>query len=290
MPLGHHLGVPAVMVFLVLSGYVVSALLENNPPLGAFYKERCWRILPMYFACVAIAAFVWSLTPPRLFWPSDPSPTQWISNLLIIPLNFSTHYTPPPLVLLPPAWSLAMEMQFYILAPFLIPRRCIRIGFTALSLSCFAWSQLVIPHPDPWGYRYLPAVLWTFLAGAAIHRKQRYEFFIILTVTCLIFVSVIKLSRQNMPFTIETTLGGIAGILLVIGLSAIQRRKWDDWLGRLAYPVFLIHFPVWYGLGALGVLDHQTAHPRSVYILANILVAIALHHVIEKRINDARRR
>ena len=72
--------------------------------------------------------------------------------------NGSDQYT-----LIPPAWSLGAEVQFYLLAPFLLiwPKRLLLAGLLSLGVYLTALSGFI--NSDWYGYRLLPGVLMFFL-------------------------------------------------------------------------------------------------------------------------------
>ncbi len=118
------LGVDA---FFVLSGLLVGGLLmtkycrSGRLEVGRFYLARAFRILPVYYALV-------------LLWVVGGGPnsdTAW-SNLL-----FVNNFVPLERQVLPTAWSLAIEGQFYLVAP-LIVGWLLRLGPRASLVVCTA--------------------------------------------------------------------------------------------------------------------------------------------------------
>jgi len=62
-PMGLYIGVSAVMVFYMVSGYVMSALYTNRfvtvKNARYFYMERIIRIAPQYYFYLSIAFFLY---------------------------------------------------------------------------------------------------------------------------------------------------------------------------------------------------------------------------------------
>lgn len=77
------------------------------------------------------------------------------------------------------------------------------------------------------------------------------------------------------PFNIETSVGVLLGIPALILLSLLPRREWDDFLGRLAYPFFLLHLPVFWIWQARGYTPADAVNHLPVLLswLACTLVA-----------------
>jgi peptidoglycan/LPS O-acetylase OafA/YrhL len=121
---GLNPGVASVVVFYAISGYVMSALVAKHfsQPGQAryFYIDRLARIYPQYLFYAAAAA-VWFFTIGHAtpFLQHSPTATDWVNNLLIVPLNFFMFNAADQFSLVPPAWSLGAEVLFYALAPWL---------------------------------------------------------------------------------------------------------------------------------------------------------------------------
>ncbi len=134
-----------VDLFFVLSGYLIGGLLldhRDSPRLyPAFYARRAARILPLALVCVAAILFAQhtGLYGPgpgegRAPWP--------IAAYLLFATNLCMSWTNDwgyrPLS---PLWSLAIEEQFYLFAPWLV-RRVSRERMPGLLLG-FIFSALL---------------------------------------------------------------------------------------------------------------------------------------------------
>lgn len=86
------------------------------------------------------------------------------TSLPILPLGFYMFGVTLPEIL-PPAWSLGLEMCFYLLIPFLILYKMRGVAFT-LSVTVFMGASLGYLDTDIYGYRLLPGVLFIFLGGS----------------------------------------------------------------------------------------------------------------------------
>lgn len=254
---GYHLGVPAVVVFFILSGFVVASLLESKPTTFAnikyFYQERLYRLLPLYAFFALLGAACAPGWLQGLSW--EQKGYAVFSHITIIPLNYqmltpwlSAHMATPP------AWSLGLELQFYCIAPFVCKTqsRVWLVFFLSLLLYMLASLVLAAPYTDWFGYRFLPGNIFMFLAGVLLYRIRQgvapHVALVALGVswggglTVLMVNSV--LGRSGMPFVDETAVGYLFGLPLVAGLSRLPRKRRDEWLGNLAYGVFLCHFVV----------------------------------------------
>lgn len=107
-----YLGGLGVKFFFVLSGFLITWLLLREQTesglvnLRAFYWRRAFRILPVYYAFLLVCLVLKNLYPE-----GELSLAQWMANLF-----FLTNYTEIKWVT-GHLWTLAVEEQFYILAP-----------------------------------------------------------------------------------------------------------------------------------------------------------------------------
>ena len=182
-----NVGVP---VFFVLSGLLLyrpwaAAALAGTPgrPVGGYLLRRALRILPAYWAVVAIALPVLSPGPARHAGP-------WIQYLLLIQ-NYDSRpwWTGTGAPGLAQDWSLAVEVSFYLVLPLLaaaltwfacrggtagpasLRRRARRLlaGLAVLGLSSPGWAVLAYyPRPEPWFSATLPPMMIWFAAGMAL--------------------------------------------------------------------------------------------------------------------------
>ena len=296
---GRHIGVMAVVVFLLLSGDVVAGLLAPGSALARsparFYGERALRLLPLYFtfmlAGAALAA--WGAQSPFLQGPA--TAVQWLANLLLVPLNYSMIFTGlERFVLVPPAWSLGLEIQFYLLAPWLLrSERWMLCAMTA-TLCVAAAAHLGLIHADWFGYRLLCGNLYIFLGGAWLYRvhhgKSASAPLLTAWATCLfLFVLAGALGRWGTPFTFEVLASYLLGLPLLAWLGRRPRKSWDDQLGQLAYGVFLSHFAVLWAFPNAG-WGAPLGRPLLLYLMLVMCAAFVGHLLVERPLLGWRRR
>ncbi len=297
---GHNIGVPAVVVFFILSGFVVANLLANKGDwidwrhhVGLFYYERLLRLLPLYLFFMAVAAWARPLDLEAL------SPWKAIyvvaSNFLIVPLNYQM-LTPwlTDRMLVPPAWSLGLELQFYLLAPLVCLSR--KVMHRAMIVSVLFYiavsSFLSLPYSDWLGYRFIVATLFMFLSGACLYQANYLNLPLLKVmwggVAGLLFYTVLG-GRLAIPYVLETTMGYLIGLPLVMFLARIPRHGIDEWLGRVAYGVFLCHFSLIWAAERFG-LALQGPVEVFAYIVASIILSLCGHLLVEVPLVHARHR
>ena len=114
----YNLGMSAVLVFFVLSGYWVAVMWaetysKTSSAYFTYLVSRIWRVVPVFALCSAIS---WALLLARGGAPefAGSLPHQIFSNIMIF------GYNSLPYQVNIPGWSLDMEMQFYLVAPILV--------------------------------------------------------------------------------------------------------------------------------------------------------------------------
>lgn len=288
---GINPGVTAVIVFYLLAGQVVSRLWQRQPEPGLlagalwFYHDRLWRILPLYLFSLAIAVMVWLAGPSSPFLARQPGLLDWLANLTIIPLNFYMYSGQDAFTLLPPAWSLGVELQFYLLVPLLLGRPRWAVVMALASLAVFCAAQTGWLNTDIFGYRLLVGVGFVFIAGALFNQPQAWARALLtsLWVASMAYACWLLGWGEHAPYNIEVALGLALGIP---ALSVLQRVRFQGvWAriqrraGELSYGLFLLHFPAIWILQLLGISGPQTAW--AVWLLSAGL-AWAGHHLVER--------
>lgn len=159
-----------VALFFVLSGYLLSRPflayrtgIASRPSLPSYALHRLVRIVPAYYLCLLVLLWLngtWQVPEGRI---------DALLHLLFI-FNFAEFST---LSINPVFWTLAVEMQFYLLLPFLLllPRRLlvavlvVAVMGYALHVSLNQW----LDRPIPWfGHQWM---LWLRPHGAMLNHS-----------------------------------------------------------------------------------------------------------------------
>ncbi|WP_407496364.1 acyltransferase family protein [Pseudooceanicola sp. MF1-13] len=267
-----HAGVPwlaggfvGVDVFFVISGFLITSILLQDPPgLRQFYLRRARRILPALIV-VLLGCLItgWVILPPDSYKALAQSTlaTLGFGSNLWFWLQTGDYFAPAaesaPLL---HTWSLAVEEQFYILFPLIlwgllrVGRRAAALGILALSIASFALSVWATGQA-PTANFYLPVTrAWELGIGAMLavlpatsHSptpKVAAPFGLI-----LIAASVIGYDAQT-PFP------GAAALLPCLGAALVIWAGSDGWAARLlsrpslrfvgiiSYSLYLWHWPV----------------------------------------------
>jgi len=280
---GLNPGVCAVVIFYMLAGGVVmhiwhDILPEGKGKLMAFYKDRCLRIFPLYI-------YVASLTLVFLLATSYGNPGYSVLtlcyNAIIIPLNYymlidSTIMTDPAWNLVPPAWSLGTELQAYILLPFALQYKRLRMALVILSVIIYMTANLAYINTDYFGYRLLPGVFFIFLLGGSLKswEKKNIKWLPVLMFIIIVMLYLVVTFQQQVlqNYARETMLGIAIGIpLLSISHHIKKRLPYNRMAGALSYGIFLTHFlMIW-------IVEYtQVINPEGLLYYCTIILAAAI--------------
>jgi peptidoglycan/LPS O-acetylase OafA/YrhL len=230
---GFNPGQWAVISFYTLSGLLMERQFRKLGGAGNFYLDRLLRIYPVYLTVLLL-----TISGCQLSWVGK------LANITLFPLNYS-YFTSIP-ILIGPAWSLACEVHFYLLVPLLTLCATSTLRIVLLSsLSLFVVSPF-LPHSTFWAYTGLPGILFTFVSGMLINRKDFLFIKRLWVGTAFLFAafSASKLFRSGLPtgIHINVSLGYLTAVVVITYLDQFSpKARWDQILGLFSYPLFLCH-------------------------------------------------
>ena len=306
----------AVIGFFVLSGFLIGRMIiekqHHKNFFTVFYVRRFYRIVPPYFAVLAIVYGLYALFGHHRWIHVDVSFPWWsyvtfTQNFFMIPLN-----TTGPRWLAP-TWSLAVEEHFYLLMPLamvLTPKKHLLKGLIAVGAMSLLLRIAIFFFglaPPMAGHVLLPALTDTMLCGvvAAVLFKttgikwERYDFVLrIIPVVMLVLVvllGVLDEGTDRLLTTFGTTLAAIAAASLILAVvrdaPEAQRLKSPllCFVGQSSYYIYLMHLAV---LGLLhgliiGARPSLETLPQFAVSMLSLPVAVMvgwlLYKLIEKR-------
>lgn len=315
-------GQVAVQAFFIISGFYMALILEEKyageGAYSLFLSNRFLRLFPVYWivlvATAAAGVVGWKLFhagPLQSFHEhSDllgvgPWVLVLLGNLAIVgqdlayftgvdpvsgDLFWSSNFmeTEPPLfrfLLVPQAWSLSLEICFYLIVPLLIARSsALLAGLVATSLICrlYIFSVLGLDH-DPWLNRLLPLELALFLMGIlsfrlyrTVRRSDRLSPVgpAVLALTLLIVLAYPQLSGSAVN---QQVINWVFYFWLLLALPFIfqftRKSSVDARVGELSYPLYVVHVLVLYLLAPfLGRLQ-LTGYKGELAIVLSLVAA-----------------
>lgn len=299
-------GTYAVFGFYVLSGYLMTRVLHETYGYGPrailrFLGNRALRIFPAYWCAMALMVGLLVAVPDitgkgnwMVYLPRDIS--QWFFSIVILGIDYT--FTPR---LVPPSWSLHVEICFYLLLALGLSRtRTITVLWVAASA---AWTAYAVSTGVPFGERYATVLGGSLAFGAGslayfspspsspvaatpIRVLLAVAFFFHTLVTGFVYQS-----SDGPAFYFSLLLATVATVALRDVRPAPRARAIDNRLGDLAYPIFLLHMPVAYLVQWL--FPVAAGPPRSWYLATMpplLLASFLLNRFVEKPIERARAR
>jgi peptidoglycan/LPS O-acetylase OafA/YrhL len=284
-------GSHGVELFFVISGFILALPfaahhLAGAPPvnLRKYYLRRLTRLETPYFITIsllmALGTLIHAAAVPQLYSHLAAS-LSYLHNLI---------YGAPSTVLAV-AWSLEIEIQFYVLVPLLTIvfairsatiRRLLLIALTFASLGAQA---LILPH----GPRFALSIL------------AYLQFFLVGFLLADIFLTTWKSSPRRSLYWDGVALAGwpllfsvlqsralthwiFPGLLFVVYCAAFRGRwinrlfanPWVTAVGGMCYSIYLIHYEV---ISAVGRFTKSVGQhlPNPVYLIVQfVLVSSAV--------------
>lgn len=311
-------GFIGVDIFFVISGFLITSILLRRKEqadynlintVKYFYSSRFKRIIPAYFAMLILVAVIAAI----IFLPQDFYIFQkglekafgFSSNNYFS--DFGDYFSPAnheqPLL---HTWSLAVEIQFYLLIPLLVlilPINWLKAIFAILliTLTVIAEYKLRIENMRQATYYSLYARLPEFFAGGltaiyansfSIRKTQSWVGWIGLLLIVLAAVTQPKIG--SFP-GVAAFLPVVGSVLLLIAptkdkLSNIFCSKFLVWIGALSYSLYLWHWPVLAFLRYYTGTETLSLDFSILFIALTFLLSIISYYGIEHTFRSKRTR
>lgn len=265
-----HWGVFAVFGFYLISGYLMTVILNETYAFrfSSFAINRFLRLFPIYyFVLLGTLTVVYFNENAQLFhpaWLMQWRMADFLGNGLIFPFEFYDS----KFRLVPPAWSVAVELINYFFLWLLIARSR-RISLAAVVCSLVYHCASVVMGLS-WEKRYLPfyAAILPFSFGSLLYFIRESVSVPLPTLAmrhflkCSLAVWIFNLigcglvSGLGKPSFEFFFYGNIVSLFLLVGGLVISQKefaltKTEKILGDMAYPIFLTHWIVGFGISSL---------------------------------------
>ena len=322
-------GFIAVDIFFAISGFlIIGKLLRESEPgkihYGRFIIDRLLRIFPALLVCVLLTLIVALFVHPDILAgmrANTIAALTFTTNIVQLVTGGSYENTIAP-NLFQHTWFLALEMQFYLLAPLLLMsiidaakkrKTAIRVAGIVFALLAVASEVLLAVYGGLFGqvdraYFAIDSHMGAFCIGAAfavfnylVPRTPRTPKLVpaIGLVLSLVIISILSFKLEytsaatyffGLPFT-----GLLTAIMLfcIIKLQPNIRTRHKpmniirifEYLGSLSFGIYLFHWPLYILLPNL--LPAGT--PIWVYALINIAISTLLAIACNRLLNVNRR-
>ncbi|KAJ1363876.1 hypothetical protein KIN20_023833 [Parelaphostrongylus tenuis] len=256
--------------FFVLSGFLMSMMLERKKRLGSqeimqFYYRRIRRILPSYILIILLSLMAARLMLIRylqvnnlesgvyaLTFTTNIKAADSIRNYLRMTSKASDLFTH--------TWSIAVEMQFYLLVPIIFIIYKSAHGTMGILFLIIIGSTSLLFHvilPTAYAFNMVYARLWQFILGILVQQCDRNS---VHTETTKNFRNgivhrihlLLTLAYNFDPNTRPHVKNRIVCTFLTAGLilfhsterSSVLSSRCFIYVGKLSYSLYLVHWPI----------------------------------------------
>lgn len=268
-----------VEVFFVLSGFVMGLSLDRakyrpRHQFGSFMRRRLLRLTPPYLVTIALTLLLWfasTLVPQYRGTGPDLSVLQVFLNITYMAGIFNQPWINPVF------WTLALELQFYLLLAGVFPlltgrRRWLTVLAVVACISCplvFSDERLVTYWLSLFGSGLL---IWLLKS----QRLRMAQAVVLITLAAIVtFV----------------THGLIVGLVVVsvtgvLALKDMRPIRWINYLGLISYSVYLLHIPI--GGRVMNLMGRLPSSPWTDLLalaaatVCSLVAAAALYRWVEK--------
>ena len=302
-------GARGVQLFYIASAFTLflsfkDRYTKEKLPIRNFFIRRFFRIAPMYYLGICYYIFQNGLGPR--YWLGNE--TQITALNILSNFTFLHGFNPYWIAsLVPGGWSIAVEMMFYAILPFLFFKiKNINQAFYFFILSLFLklflhliFSRMpLISSGMLWSeylFIYLPSQLPIFSLGIILYFLvfENESMRNISGKAILLFSGILiaQLSIGTQLILPNHILFGIAFLMLAYGLSVFKFKllvnPLINYFGKISFSMYLVHFAVLHWLSKFNLVDfwsNGTINFMSRFLLVVALTAIIssiLYYLIE---------
>jgi peptidoglycan/LPS O-acetylase OafA/YrhL len=278
-------GTTGVLLFFVVSGFVLALPFIRNRragnaplPLWPYFRRRIMRIEPPYLLVITALFIGATLAGAHVGWG------RYLASITYM---YGTYYGTDS-ILNSVAWSLEVEVQFYVLVPALALLLCVGlrksrrmkiVGLALFASACNA-SGVMVAYPsvfttiqyfllgwlladiyvEDWGETPLAAPAWDVVGALAL--------------VAMFGIALLpaNLFRAVAPWVLFLV---CCAAFRSVGLRRALSNRWIATIGGMCYSIYLVHYPLFVLLGRhLPLADVQP--DVACVIAAVVLVPAAL--------------
>lgn len=293
----------AVDLFFLLSGFVIAHAydrkIENGMGVGTFVAIRLIRLYPLYLAGTLLGFFYLVLKNrliPAEYMPISEIGTMLTTGMFFIPLVSDAYHTIFPLN--PASWSLFFELIVniaYVAVFFLLTKRVlstlIAVSLVLLVVVSIIAGTLDFGMTGSTIISGLPRVCFSFFLGVLLCRSMtRYQSGLgflrrgwwieaAIALTLVVF-AIAPVGGARVAYDLACVVFVFPALVVVgtIAPTAPRLSGLYGWLGRISYPIYIIHTPLLMiiaGAGKAAAIDPFAHHPWFGIVMAVSVIVIA---------------
>jgi peptidoglycan/LPS O-acetylase OafA/YrhL len=269
-------GWTGVELFFLISGFVICMTGWGRRPKD-FFVSRVVRLVPAYWAAIAVTALVLFLFPKLT---DGIRPSMVLTNLTMVQQAYGVSN------LVPAFWTLLVELLFYLIFGL------VAIGgitYRRMVTFCVLWAAASIVAQSS-GDKLVKIVLIPqyspyFIAGIAFYLIYRFGGNLLLW-AIVVYSWLIALNEPQSP-TLWPVQLILTSFFLIMAVVATHKLDWVGWrwltvAGALTYPLYLIHQDI--GFTAIAYL-HNRVSPWVLVLctyVAMLVLAWLIHRLVER--------
>jgi peptidoglycan/LPS O-acetylase OafA/YrhL len=292
-------GARGVQLFFIASALTLSLSWDSRrtheiSPTRNFYLRRFFRIVPMFYIAILFYVVLYGFSPR--YWA--PNGIEW----WFVPLTalFLNGYLPETITsVVPGGWSIAVEMTFYLVLPFILryltTRRSL-VAFVLITLALCAATRLAVsnflaPHYPP-DQQYLvsnftslnffgqlPIFAVGLLVSSLFKNLEMLRRFVVYCGLILIAIVIASLALRALPNFIDNYIFIGFGLALFAGFLACYPNRIlvnspVVHMGTVSFSMYLTHFAVLEAFSKFGftAIFHSGNLSSILYYLCAVAV------------------
>lgn len=297
-------GPEAVIVFFVLSGFVLTLPLLNGRPFDwmAYYPRRLVRIGIPVVCSILLGAALALLVAQN----PEQARSSWVAATSVYPVSierFLANLDPMTgdFALNNPLWSIYWEMAFSMMLPLFVGAAVLLRRWWPLLLALAVFSVFLGKDAGADAFHYLPAFFVGALAAVGLPmirsagirisswRAGWLVWLIALAGSALLLISS-WLVPAGHPLTTTALFGiqPVAALGLIVcclewrPLGVLLSLRPFQWAGRISFSLYLVHVPI---IVAFAYVLRGTSLPvvAGLAIVSSLGAAVVFYWLVERR-------
>ena len=295
-------GFIGVDIFFVISGYLITQVLisdmDSERWLARFYLRRVRRIFPALLIVLVVVFILASLIMLpyefKEFGQEVIGGSSFSSNLIYFLQSgyFDQSSQQKPLLHL---WSLGIEEQFYLFWPILIWsilrfRWNLTIVLSLVTSASFVYCQLLSSISQDLSFYSPISRAWELGVGGLlacfnVNKPKKNHKFLSNLGSLVLIASFVLIDRHNSWPSIYTILPVLGTYLVLSGYSTVSfTSKFLSnpilvYIGRISYPLYLWHWPVYVFFGLQKGDSLNKSEKLLMFSLAFLLAILTYHYL-----------
>lgn len=268
-----------VQLFFLISGFVI-CMSSWGRSVGEFAISRVVRLYPAYWLAVLVTGAVVYLVPDH---PGRIPVKEVLANLTMVQERLGVRDLDAAY------WTLAVELQFYLLFAVVVWRG---VTYRRVVLFSLLWlvATVSLEAAHVPALPVLLAIDWApfFIAGMTIYLMHRFGPTLLLwviTAACWL-LAVLQMAKVHVDsahgsFAVRAAIVTVFfAILIAVALGALNWVRWRGMVtaGALTYPLYLLHET----LGRTVIRSLRGLAPSWVLLLGLVAGMLALAYAVQR--------